>query len=192
MIHPTADVSSKARIGAGVQVWHQVQIRAGVHIGDNCILGKNVYIDQQVSIGRNVKIQNNASVYHGVTLEDGVFIGPHVCLTNDKNPRAITTDGKPKSDMDWMVGTILVEYGASIGARAVVLPDVKIGRFAFVGAGAVVTRDVPAHGLVVGNPARLVGYVCKDGRKLVKHVTTSGPATFICEHCQEAYSFSEI
>jgi UDP-2-acetamido-3-amino-2,3-dideoxy-glucuronate N-acetyltransferase len=168
IIHATAEVSPKAQIGSGTRVWHLVQIREGVVIGQNCIIGKDVYIDFDVKIGNNVKIQNSALVYHGVSLEDGVFVGPQVCFTNDKMPRAITSDGRLKGNDDWIVGPILVKYGASVGAASVVLPGVTIGRFALVGSGAVVTRNVPDHGLVVGNPARLVGYVCHCGRKLEK------------------------
>ena len=167
-IHPTAEVSPKAQIGAGTRIWHLVQIREGVHIGRNCIVGKDVYVDFDVMIGDNVKIQNGSLVYHGVTLEDGVFVGPQVCLTNDRNPRAITPDGQLKGNDDWVVGPILVKYGASLGACSVILPNVTIGRFALIAAGAVVTRNVPDHGLVVGNPARQTGYVCGCGRKMEK------------------------
>lgn len=165
-IHATAEVSPTAQIGSGTRIWHFVQVREGVVIGENCIIGKDVYIDFHVKIGHNVKIQNSALIYQGATLEDGVFIGPQVCLTNDRIPRAITSDGFLKGNDDWEVGTILVKYGASIGAGSLILPNVTIGRFALTGAGAVVTRDVPDHGLVVGSPARLVGYVCHCGRKM--------------------------
>ena len=165
-VHPTAEVSPKAQIGSGTRIWHFVQIREGAVIGQNCIIGKDVYIDFDVNIGDNVKIQNSALIYHGATLEDGVFIGPQVCLTNDRIPRAITSDGHLKGSDDWVVGTILIRYGASVGAGSVILPNVTVGRFGLIGAGAVVTRDVPDHGLVVGNPARLVGYVCHCGRKM--------------------------
>jgi acetyltransferase-like isoleucine patch superfamily enzyme len=166
MIHPSAEVSPKAQIGEGTRIWHQVQVREGVVIGKNCIVGKNAYIDFEVKIGDNVKIQNNALLYHGLTVEDGVFIGPAACLTNDVFPRAITPDGQLKGNDDWEVGPIVLKYGSSIGAGAVVLPNVTVGRFALVAAGAVVTRSVPDHGLVMGTPARLVGYACKCGRRL--------------------------
>jgi acetyltransferase-like isoleucine patch superfamily enzyme len=169
-IHSTAEVSPKAQIGSGTRIWHFVQIREGVTIGQNCIIGKDVYVDFDVKIGDNVKIQNSALIYHGATLESGVFIGPQVCLTNDRLPRAINSDGQLKGNDDWVVGPILIKYGASIGAGSTILPDVTIGRFALVGAGSVVTRDVPDHGLVVGNPARLVGYVCHCGRKMEQQV----------------------
>ena len=165
-IHPTAVVSPQAQVGEGTSIWHHAQVREGVRIGRECIVGKNVYVDFDVVIGDRVKIQNNALVYHGVTIEDGVFIGPAACLTNDRRPRAVTPDGALKSGTDWEVGTILVREGAAIGARAVILPNVTIGPWAMVAAGAVVTHDVPAHGLAVGMPARLQGYVCRCGERL--------------------------
>ncbi|HEY65963.1 MAG TPA: N-acetyltransferase [Caldilineae bacterium] len=166
LIHPTAEVSPDARIGPGTRIWHHAQVREGAVIGRECVLGKNVYIDRDVVIGDRVKIQNNASIYHGVVLEDGVFVGPHACLTNDRYPRAITPDGRLKTDQDWEVSPIRVCRGASIGAGAILLAGITVGPFAVVGAGAVVTHDVPAQGLVVGNPARLAGYVCLCGRPL--------------------------
>jgi acetyltransferase-like isoleucine patch superfamily enzyme len=166
VIHSSAEVSPRASLGEGTQVWHGVQIREGVSIGHECILGKGVYIDFDVQIGSRCKIQNNASVFHGATLEDGVFIGPHACITNDRLPRAITPQGDLKTSDDWVVGPTVLKYGSAIGAGAIVLPGVTVGRFALVGSGAIVTRDVPDHGLVVGNPARIVGFVCACGGRL--------------------------
>src|SRR5512133_3288475 len=117
-IHPSADVSPRATLGAGTKVWHQAQVREGAVLGRNCILGKGAYVDFDVQIGDNVKIQNRASVYHGVTLENGVFVGPHVIFTNDRRPRAINPDGSLKSDADWVVGATRVCYGAAVGAGA--------------------------------------------------------------------------
>jgi UDP-2-acetamido-3-amino-2,3-dideoxy-glucuronate N-acetyltransferase len=165
-VHETAQVSPRAEIGPGTRIWHFCQVREGAALGSNCIVGKGAYIGLDVKVGDNVKIQNSCLVYHGATLENGVFLGPGVILTNDKEPRAVTSDGTLKGDADWTVGRILVCEGASVGAGSVVLPDVTIGRFAMVGAGSVVTRDVPAHGLVYGNPARLQGFVCPCGRRL--------------------------
>jgi acetyltransferase-like isoleucine patch superfamily enzyme len=165
-IHPTADVSSEAQVGPGTRIWHQAQIREGAVIGAQCILAKGVYIDRDVQIGDRVKIQNNASIYHGVTIADGVFVGPHACLTNDRFPRAVTPEGQLKGDADWVVDEIKVGYGASIGASATVLPGVEIGDWALVGAGAVVTASVPAHALVLGCPARLRGIVCRCGQRI--------------------------
>ena len=165
MIHPTADVHKEAKIGKNCKIWHQAQIRENAVLGENCIIGKNVYIDFGVKIGNNVKIQNNSSVYHGITLEDGVFIGPHVVFTNDKYPRAINADGTLKTDNDWEVGKTTVKKGASLGAGVIVLPGITIGEFAMIGSGSVVTKDVPAYGLAVGNPAKLIGHVDKQGKK---------------------------
>jgi len=165
MIHKTADVSKDAVIGENTSIWHHCHVREFARIGKNCTLGKNVYIDHHVSIGNNVKIQNNVSVFHGVTIEDNVFVGPHVCFTNDKIPRAVNHDGTIKSAKDWITEKTVVKKGASIGAAATILP-VTIGEWAMVGAGSVVTKDVPPHGLVLGTPAKLVGSVCKCGKKL--------------------------
>lgn len=188
-IHSTADVSPKATIGEGSSIWHQCQVREGALIGEQCILGKNVYVDFDVRIGNRVKIQNNCSVYHGVTLEDGVFLGPHVVLTNDLYPRAINPDGTLKGNDDWEVGPILIRTGASIGARTVILPGVTIGRFALVGAGSVVTRDVPDYGLVYGTPSRLAGYVCACGSRLEPVQGGEQPEhPLVCARCGAAYS----
>lgn len=184
-VHPTADVSAQAAIGPGTRIWHQAQVREGACLGANCIVGKGAYIDLDVSIGDNVKIQNGVCVYHGVTVENGVFLGPGVILTNDKLPRAINPDGSLKSDADWEVSPTLIERGASIGAGAVILPGVTVGEFAMVGAGSVVTRDVPAHGLVYGNPAGLHGYVCRCGRPLNELPDNQ----WKCEVCNEFYTF---
>ncbi len=184
-IHPTAEVHEKAEIGSGTSIWNQCQVRENARIGAGCILGKDVYIDFDVQIGDNVKIQNGALVYHGVTIEDGVFVGPGAILTNDKRPRAINPDGTLKSDADWEVGKIHVGFGAAIGAGSIVLPGVKIGRFSMVAAGAVVTRDVPDHALVVGNPAIQVGSVCACGERLAIH--SSGK--HVCPRCATEYEF---
>jgi acetyltransferase-like isoleucine patch superfamily enzyme len=187
MIHPSADVSPNAIIGQGTNIWHQAQVRERAQLGRNCIVGKGAYIDTGVVIGDNVKIQNGAFIYPGVTVEDGVFIGPRACFTNDMFPRAVTLEGALKTDADWQVSPTLVCYGASIGAGAVVLPDLIIGRFALVGAGAVVTRSVPDHGLVVGNPARLVGYACRCGQRLIERERRGSLLVMNCPICHASY-----
>jgi acetyltransferase-like isoleucine patch superfamily enzyme len=150
-------------IGDGTQVWANVQIRAGAKLGQRCVIGRHVFIDLGVTVGSDVKIQNNAALYEGVSIADGVFIGPHVVFTNDKVPRAVNPSGTLKSKDDWVVGRTDVHYGAAIGACVVIVTGVTIGRWAMVGSGAVVTRDVPDHALVLGNPARVVAYVSAAG-----------------------------
>ena len=135
-------------------------------IGKECILGKGAYVDFGVRIGDRCKLQNGVFVYHGFDLEDGVFLGPGVMLLNDKNPRAINPDGTLKSGDDWVASKAVVKRGAAIGGGAVVLPGVTVGSFALVGAGAVVTKSVPDHGIVYGNPARLAGFACECAHKL--------------------------
>jgi UDP-2-acetamido-3-amino-2,3-dideoxy-glucuronate N-acetyltransferase len=184
-IHPTAEVSPEAHIGAGTRIWRQVQVREHAWIGESCNIGKGVYIDAHVRIGSYVKIQNHVSVFEGVTLEDGVFIGPHVCFTNDMFPRAITPDGKLKSADDWEITPTLVKYGASIGAGSILICGVTIGEFALIGAGSVVTRDVPPHALVFGNPTRQHGYVCKCARRLSQLQQRDGKLVGWCEMCRQ-------
>jgi acetyltransferase-like isoleucine patch superfamily enzyme len=167
VIDPTADVSPSARIGQRTRVWDQVRVREGVVIGDGCIIGRGVYVDAGVQIGDQVKIQNDALIYHGVHVASGVFIGPGAIFTNDRYPRAINADGSLQGADDWTVTETRLEEGCSIGAGAVVVAGADIGPFATVGAGAVVTRSVPGHGLVLGNPARLSGWVCRCGHRLV-------------------------
>jgi acetyltransferase-like isoleucine patch superfamily enzyme len=183
MMHKTSEVSEKSLVGEGTKIWHYAQVRENTKIGRNCILGKNVYIDFDVSIGNNVKIQNNASIYHGTIIEDGVFIGPHVCLINDKNPRAINPDGNLKTNDDWRVDKILTKKGASIGAGSVILPGVTIGEYAMVGAGSIVTKDIPDYCLAYGNPAEIKGYVCKCGFKVTDIEEKEKIIVLKCRRC---------
>lgn len=162
----TAEVSATAIVGDGTQIWNEAQVRDGAQIGSQCMLGKAVYIDVDVTIGDRVKLENRVSVFKGARIANGAFVGPHTCLLNDKRPRAITPGGALKGPDDWLVSGVTVEEGASIGGGCTVLPGVRVGRFALVGAGSVVTHDVPHHGLVFGNPAHLVGYVCECGARL--------------------------
>ena len=184
-IHPTADVSAEAEIGPGTSIWNQAQVRERARIGAGSIIGKNVYVDTDVVIGDRCKIQNNVSLYHGVTVEDGVFIGPHVCFTNDRLPRAINVDGSPKTDDDWEVSPILVRHGAALGANSTILPGVTIGRWALVGSGSVVTRDVADYELVAGNPARRLGSACPCGNAL--RDLDGAPFTGRCPRCGNAF-----
>jgi acetyltransferase-like isoleucine patch superfamily enzyme len=187
VIHPTAEVEAGAQVGAETRIWHHTHVRAGAVIGADCNLGYGVYVDAGVVIGDRCKLQNRVSVYRGVTIEDGVFVGPHVAFTNDKTPRAVTPDGAVARDEDWTVLPTLVREGASIGAGAVILPGITIGRWAMVAAGAVVSRDVPDHGIVAGNPARLAGYACACGRTLV----TRGEMLY-CAHCDRTYDLPPL
>jgi serine acetyltransferase len=182
IIHPTAAVDGRAQIGPGTRIWHWTQVREGVRIGAESIVGKGCYLDAGVQIGSRVKLQSNISVFHGVTIEDGVFVGPHVCFTNDKAPRAINPDGTLKGADDWTVAETLICYGASIGANATIVCGITVGRFAMVAAGAVVTRNVPAYGLVMGNPARLVAYVCPCGQRLPGGAAAA-PVVRVCAGC---------
>ena len=181
-IHRTAEVSPTAQIGEGTSIWNQAQVREDAMIGENCILSKDVYVDFGVVIGNNVKVQNGVSIYHGVTIEDGVFVGPHVCFTNDRYPRAVNPDGSLKGSSDWQVSEIRIQSGAALGARSVILPGVTVGKWAMVAAGAVVTRDVPPYGLVLGHPARLKGFVCPCGLRL-EAVSTEG--NIVHARCRE-------
>jgi acetyltransferase-like isoleucine patch superfamily enzyme len=156
-------------------VWHHAHVRDGAVIGADCTLGSYVYIDVGARVGDRVKIQNNVSVYQGVTLEDEVFVGPSAVFTNDRHPRAVGP---------WEVVPTLVRHGASIGANATVVCGVEVGEWAMVGAGAVVTRSVGDHELVVGNPARRVGWACACGRVAAR--TDARPADLRCEACQAA------
>ena len=157
-IHPSSFIDEPCSIGAGTQIWHFCHIMAGCEIGERCRIGQNVVIFPRVVIGRNVKIQNNVSVYTGVTLEDHVFCGPSMVFTNVLTPRAAF----PRNTAEQFVKT-LVKRGASIGANATVLCGITIGEHAMIGAGAVVTRDVPPYALIYGNPGRIQGWACECG-----------------------------
>jgi acetyltransferase-like isoleucine patch superfamily enzyme len=165
-VHSTAVVAANSEIGADTKIWMNAQVREDVRIGKNCVIGRNVYIDRGARIGDNCKIQNNAMLFAPVVLHDGVFIGPGAILTNDKVPRAVRVDGELKSAADWYAGKIEIYDGASIGAGAILLTEISIGAWAMIGAGALVTKSVGAHVLVVGVPARQVGVVCKCGNLL--------------------------
>lgn len=174
-IHPTADVSKEAVVGEGTKIWNNAQIREGSVLGEDCIIGKNVYIDTQAHIGDRVKIQNNVNVYKGVILDDDTFVGPSATFTNDMFPRAFSKD--------WKVYPTLVKKGASIGANATIRCGVVIGEYAMIGCGSVVTKDVPDHAMVVGNPARQIGWVCKCGEKVMENG--------VCPNCGEEISYAD-
>lgn len=157
-IHPSANVSDKASIGAGTKVWINVQIRENAVIGEGCIISKDVYVDHAVKIGSRCKIQNGVSVYNGVEIGDDVFVGPNACFTNDKVPRAFNTD--------WKVTPTRIDSGASIGANATIVCGITVGECAMVAAGSVVAKDVPPYTLVMGNPARAVARIDREGNRV--------------------------
>jgi len=183
-ITDSADVSPDATIGAGSSIWHLAQVREQASLGANCIVGRGAYIGTGVVMGDNCKVQNYALVYEPARLGDGVFIGPAVVLTNDTYPRAINPDGTQKSAHDWEPVGVTIERGASIGARATCVAPVTIGEWATVAAGAVVVKDVPAHALVAGVPARRIGWVGTAGVPL----TQSAPGEpWVCPATGETY-----
>ncbi|MDP9018470.1 MAG: N-acetyltransferase [Candidatus Eremiobacteraeota bacterium] len=165
-VHATATLEDGAQVGRDTKIWHQAQVRTRAIIGERCIIGKGAFVDFDVVLGDDCKLQNYACVYHGVTLGRGVFVGPHAVFTNDMRPRATDPKFNPLGDGDWEVGETSVGDGASIGANATVLPNVRIGKWAIVAAAAVVTRDVPDYALVVGAPARVTGWLCMCGARV--------------------------
>jgi len=181
----SADVSPTASIGDGSIIWHLAQVREDARLGENCIIGRGAYIGTGVVLGDNCKVQNHALVYEPARLADGVFIGPAVVLTNDTYPRAINPDGSLKSAHDWEPVGVTIERGASIGARATCVAPVTIGAWATVAAGAVVVKDVPPHALVVGVPARRIGWVGKAGVPLTR---SDGDGAWVCPQTGERYT----
>lgn len=179
-VHPTATVDDGAEIGIGTRVWHYTHVMSGASIGDECVLGQNVFVASGVKIGRGCKIQNNVSLFAGVELEDHVFCGPSVVFTNVLNPRS-------EIDRSSEFARTLVKNGATLGANATILCGTKIGRYAFVGAGAVVTRDVPDHALVLGTPGRLTGWACTCGATLPPFEDSRS----ICSACGRAFRRSD-
>ena len=162
----TADVDRSAALGDGTVVWHLAQVREGAVIGDGCTVGRGAYVGSGVEVGANVKIQNYALVYEPAVIGPGAFIGPAVVLTNDRFPRSVTPSGERKAADDWQAEGVRVGRGASIGAKAVVLGGVTVGDWSMVAAGAIVTQDVPPFALVVGAPARRIGWVGRAGQPL--------------------------
>jgi UDP-2-acetamido-3-amino-2,3-dideoxy-glucuronate N-acetyltransferase len=178
-VHPTAIVEESARIGPGTTIWHFSHVMAGADIGAGCILGQNVFVASTAKIGGHVKIQNNVSIFDGVELEAEVFCGPSVVFTNVVNPRSFISRREEFKKT-------LVRRGATVGANATILCGITIGRYAFVGAGTVVTKDVPDYALVYGSPARLKGWMCQCGVKLKKR-----GRTWLCPACEASYTSSK-
>ncbi len=176
VVDPSADVSPDARLGDGTRVWHLAQVREDAQLGTSCVVGRGAYIGTGVRLGDNCKVQNYALVYEPAQLGAGVFIGPAAVLTNDQYPRAINPDGSLKSASEWQAVGVTIGDGAAIGARAVCVAPVSIGRWALVAAGSVVTKDVPDYACVAGVPAKQVGWVGPAGRPL----TNTGAGRWRC------------
>jgi UDP-2-acetamido-3-amino-2,3-dideoxy-glucuronate N-acetyltransferase len=181
-IHPSAIVDPGATIGEGTRVWHWVHVCGGAVIGRDCSLGQNVFVGNRVRIGNNVKVQNNVSVYDNVTVEDDVFCGPSMVFTNVYNPRSAVSRKDEYRDT-------VVRRGATLGANCTIVCGVEIGQHAFVGAGAVINKDVPAFALMVGVPARHIGWMSRFGERLL--LGTQGNGTAICAHTGDRYVLRE-
>lgn len=165
-VEDSAEVSERARLGFGCKVWGLAHVREGAQLGADCIIGRGVYIGPGVVLGDNCKVQNGAMVYEPSVIESGVFIGPGVILTNDHFPRSLTVEGRLKRPHDWSPVGVTIRQGASIGAGAICVAPVTIGEWAMVGAGSTVTKDVAPYAMVVGSPARRVGWVGRSGKPL--------------------------
>lgn len=187
LIHERANVELGVEIGDGVKIWANVHIRSGASVGDNTVVGEGAYIGKGVIIGKNSKIQNNAMIYEPATIGRGVFVGPGAILTNDQFPRAVSPDERIKDANDWKPVGVIVENGASIGAGAICVAPVKIGEWSVVGAGAVVVKDVLPFSLVVGSPARQIGWVGKAGFPLVEN----GAGLWVCPSTGEKFKLLE-
>lgn len=182
-IAESADVDARADIGARTRVWHLAQVREDAVVGRDCVIGRGAYVGPGVRLGDNVKLQNYALVYEPAQLGDGVFIGPAAVLTNDEYPRAVTPEGRLKDGHDWTAVGVIIDEGAAIGARAVCVAPVRVGRWALVAAGAVVTTDVPDFALIVGVPGRRVGWVGRAGVPLV----AKGEGRWVCPRTGAEY-----
>tara|TARA_B100002051_G_C16558334_1_gene546199 strand:+ start:125 stop:745 length:621 start_codon:yes stop_codon:yes gene_type:complete len=176
-IHETAIIENGSKIGRNTYIWHFCHVREGAIIGENCTLGRDVFIDNSVVVGNNVKIQNGVSLYNGLKVDDDVFIGPHSVFTNDLQPRSFTKD--------WKITETILRKGCSIGANATIICGNVIGAYSMVAAGAVVTQDVAPFSMVMGNPARIIGMVCKKAHKMKQINKVNEQAKFFCEQCKE-------
>ena len=181
-VHPSAIVDAGAEIGEGSRIWHFVHICGGAKIGKECSLGQNVFVGNRVVIGDRCKVQNNVSVYDNVTLEEGVFCGPSMVFTNVHNPRALVERKNEYRDT-------LIRRGATLGANSTIVCGVTVGKFAFIGAGAVVSRDVPDFALMVGVPARQIGWMSAFGERLDLPLRGAGEAT--CPHTGDRYRLAD-
>ena len=188
MIQESADVSEQASVSPSAKIWHLAQVREGAVIGEAVIIGRGAYVGPGVSVGAGSKIQNGAQVYDPAIIERGVFIGPNVVLTNDRFPRAVDTDFVQRGHDGWQVVGVWVCEGASIGAGAVIVAPVTVGKWSLIAAGSVVIRDVPAFALVAGSPAKQLGWVGRAGTRLVPHEQKSD--LLYCPWTGEEYELS--
>lgn len=182
-VHETSLVDEGAVIGQGTKIWHFCHIMPGARLGERCNVGQNVFIAPEVKIGNGVKIQNNISVYTGVILEDDVFLGPSMVFTNVDTPRSHV-------DRSDEYQTTLIKKGATIGANATIICGITLGEYSFVGAGAVVTGDVPPYALVYGNPARVQGWMCQCGERLTFHQEGDAMKA-VCHRCRKKYTMDD-
>lgn len=183
MIHESADVSPEAVVAESAAIWHYAQVREKAVLGENNIIGRGAYVGSGVKMGDNCKVQNYALIYEPAVLGNGVFVGPAAVLTNDEYPRSVNPDQTLKSGLDWLAVGVTIKDGASIGARAVCVAPVTIGKWALVAAGAVVTKDVPDFALVAGVPAKQISWIGKAGLPLEDH----GNGKFVCPKTGEVY-----
>jgi len=175
----TSVVDKSALIGEGTRVWNFVHVRENAEIGKECVIADYVYVGRGVKVGNSVKLENRATVYEGVTIEDKVFVGPHVSFTNDFFPRSLSTE--------WKILQTHVKEGASIGAGTVIICGTTIGEYSLIGAGSVITRNIPPHALAYGNPARIRGFICRCNRKLETKEKKKAYILMKCQVCQEYY-----
>ena len=181
-VDPTAIIDNGVSLGSGTKIWHFVHILEDAKIGKDSVLADYVYVGRGVKIGNMVKLENRATVYEGVTIEDKVFVGPHVTFTNDLIPRSFNTD--------WKIQQTLVKEGASIGAGTVIVCGITIGEYSLVGAGSVVTENIPPHALAYGNPSRIRGFVCRCARKLETEEKKKDHVSMACPLCNEKYEIT--
>ncbi|QSB24053.1 acyltransferase [Curtobacterium sp. 24E2] len=186
-VAPSAVVSSSARLATGVRIWDDTHVEAAASVGSDTLVGRGVTVGTGVQVGERCKVQNGALLYGPAVIGDGVFVGPGAVLTNDNTPRAINPDGTVKDAQDWQPSAVVVEHGASIGAGAMCVAPVRIGRWAMVAAGAVVVHDVPDHALVAGVPARRIGWVGRSGRRLAQ----IDDRTLVCTESGARFHHSE-
>lgn len=182
-VHASAIVDGSAALGPGTRVWAFAQVRDNARVGSECTIGQGAYVGAGVVVGDRCKIHTNALIFEGVTIEDQVFVGPGAMFTNDESPRATNPDGTVQTENDWELGRGIVRRGASLGAGAIVLPGREIGRYAMIGAGAVVTENVPPHAVLVGNPGRIVAWACLCGRGRFTSFDPDADGILRCPRC---------